>query len=130
MKKFYIFFIPLAFLLFVNFSWPAEAAVDAKFNQGLEKTGQSAGYPTAAAANPGNFLARMFGSALTPIFMGVNAMLILMYGGYTLLMARGNEEQVEKAKTIIANTAIASIVAFSAYAIIKLIIPLWEFVTK
>ena len=129
MRKIYIFFIPLIVLLFITFSLPAGAA-DSKFNQGLEKTGLSAGYPVAAAANPGNFLARMFGSVLTPMFMGVNAMLILMYGGYTLLMARGNEEQVAKAKTIIANTVIASIVAFSAYAIFKLIMPLWEFVTQ
>jgi hypothetical protein len=72
----------------------------------------------------------MFGNVMTPMFMGVTGLLILIYGGYTLLMARGNEEQVEKAKTILANTAIAMIVAFSAYAILKLIIPLWEFVTK
>lgn len=129
MKKFYIFFIPLAVWFFIAFSLPAGAA-DSKFNQGLKTTGESAGYPIEAAANPANFLARMFGSVLTPIFMGVNGMLILMYGGYTLLMARGNEEQVEKGKTIIVNTIIALIVAFSSYAIFKLIMPLWEFVTQ
>lgn len=108
---------------------PTDAA-NSKFNQGLEKTGQEAGYPEVAAKESGNFLARMFGRSLTPIFFGVIGMLIIFYGGYTLMMARGNEEQVQKAKTILANTVIAFIVAFSAYAILKLIVPLWEFVTK
>lgn len=134
-KKFYIFFALIMFFIFVFQVLPiyAGTSVDAKFIDGLKKTGgaEGAGYPVAAIEkNPGGFIARIFGSALTPMFMGVIAMLLFFYGGYTLMMARGNEEQVEKAKTILVNTAIAMIVAFSAYAIVNLIIPLWAFVTK
>ncbi|MDO8668000.1 MAG: hypothetical protein Q7K35_02775 [bacterium] len=128
-KKLYIFFIPIIFLLFVNFSLTAEAS-GTKFNEGLKVTGQGAGYPVEAANNPGNFLAKMFGSVLTPMFMGVIAMLILGYAGYTWMTARGEEQKIEKAKDMIKNTIFALVVAFSAYAILKLIIPLWEFVTK
>lgn len=123
------------FFIFIFQAVPtfASSAVDTKFIDGLKKTGgaEGAGYPAATIErNPGAFIARIFGSALTPMFMGVIAMLLFFYGGYILMMARGNEEQVEKAKTILVNTAIAMIVAFSAYAIVNLIIPLWAFVTK
>ena len=118
------------FLFFINLNFSAGAAVDSKFNQGLDATGQSANYPVAAASNPGNFLAKMFGTVMSPMLFGVTAMLILIYGGWTLMMARGDEQQVEKAKAVITNTIFAMIVMFSAYAILKLIIPLWQFVVS
>lgn len=133
MKKIFIFTFLLAFFIFQAAPTLAVSSVNTKFNEGLEKTGRSdaAGYPVETIKNnPGNFIARMFGSVLAPTIVGVIAMVIFIYGGYTLMMARGNEEQVEKAKTILMNTALALIVIFSAYAIVNLIIPLWTFVTK
>lgn len=130
-KKISIFFvliIALAFIFLIQAS-PVLAA-QSKFIEGLKTTGEEgAGYPSSAATNPVSFISRMLGSALTPIFMGVVVMLSLAYGGYKWMMSRGNEQDVELARTIIINTLIAMVVAFSALAIVKLIIPLWKFVT-
>lgn len=131
MKRIFAFFL-LTILLFIVFLILAEPTLAAsKFIEGLKTTGETgAGYPSAAGANPAAFISKMLGSALTPIFMGVGAMVSLAYGGYKWMMSRGNEQDVELARTIIINTIIATIVAFSALAIVKLIIPLWTFVTE
>jgi predicted permease len=132
MKKFYIFFVIIFFLFFINICLPAEAA-DSKFNQGLTNTGTAAGYPvTAEQANPGNFLAKMVGGAgaMALALTGVIGMLFISYGGYIWMMSRGEEAKVEKAKAIIVNTIIALIIIYSVFAIVQLIVPLWQFVTK
>lgn len=131
-KKISIFFLLIIALLFIFLIQASPLfAAPSKFIEGLKATGEAgAGYPAAAGSNPASFISRMLGSALTPIFMGVSAMISLAYGGYKWMMSRGNEQDVELAKTIITNTLLATIVAFSALAIVKLIIPLWAFVTE
>ena len=127
MKKFYIFFILIALFILIFEASPVSAS---SFTNGLKNTGEDgAGYPAAGAQNPGSFLAKMIGNVLAPVFMGVIAMLILIYGGFTWMTARGDEQKVEKAKTIITNTIIAIIVVFSAYAIMALLRNLWIYVT-
>lgn len=124
MKKIYIIIILIAFFVIIFGITPVLAS---KFTDGLKNTAEvGAGYPAAGAANPVNFLARLLGSTLTPIFLGVTGMIILIYAGYTLMTARGDEQKVEKAKGLITNTIIALLVAYSAYAIVTLIIPLWQ----
>lgn len=100
-----------------------------QFTNGLNITAKESGYPEAGAANPVNFLAKLLGSTLTPIFLAVTGLIIFIYAGYTLMTARGDEQKVEKAKDLIKNTVMALIVAYSAFAILKLIIPLWKLVT-
>ena len=128
MKKLYIFIIPIALFAFIISAMPILAS---QFTNGLKTTAETSGYPAAGAANPVNFLAKLLGSSLTPIFLAlaVAGMIIFIYAGYTLMTARGDEQKVEKAKDLIKNTVMALIVAYSAFAILKLIIPLWEFVT-
>jgi hypothetical protein len=123
MKRLYIFFIVIfLFYAFVIISAPVLAA-DSKFITGIKTTGQGAGYEGVIddESDALNFLAVMLGQAVTPIFMGVAGMISFAYGGYKWMMARGNEQDVELAKTIIINTIIAMVVAFSAYAIVILV---------
>lgn len=126
MKKIYIFFISTALLAFICSAAPILAS---QFTNGLKTTAETSGYPAAGATNPVNFLAKLLGSTFTPIFLAVTGMIIFIYAGYTLMTARGDEQKVEKAKDLIKNTVMALIVAYSAFAILKLIIPLWELVT-
>lgn len=128
MKQIYIFFILIFALAYIFAIYAASAlAADSSFIKGLNTTAgdKGAGYAQQdQAANPMSFLAKMLASALAPMFMGVSGMLSLMYGGYKWMMSRGNEQEVELAKTIIYNTLIALVVAFSAYAIVNLVIRL------
>jgi len=123
MKSLYIFFIVISlFYIFVIVSMPIFAA-DSNFITGVKTTGQGAGYEDIIddESDSLNFLAAILGSAVTPIFMGVSGMISIAYGGYKWMMARGNEQDVELAKTIIINTIMAMIVAFSAYVIVLLV---------
>jgi|GEM_PF-1820766 len=126
MKKLYIFIILIALSFFIISAAPVLAN---QFTKGLTATANESGYPAAGAANPVNFLAKLLGSTLAPIFLAVAGLIIFIYAGYTLMTARGDEQKVEKAKDLIKNTVMALIVAYSAFAILKLIIPLWKLVT-
>ncbi len=49
--------------------------------------------------------------------MGVMFLILAIYGGYTWMMARGNEEMVEKAKNTLINALIGLVIVLAAYAI-------------
>lgn len=54
--------------------------------------------------------------------MGVIFLVLAIYGGYNWMMARGNEDMVEKAKKTITNATIGLIVVLSAYALVRIIV--------
>ena len=49
--------------------------------------------------------------------MGLLFLVLAIYGGYTWMMARGNEEMVEKAKNTLTNAIIGLVIVLAAYAI-------------
>lgn len=61
----------------------------------------------------------MIGLIITTVltFVGVVFLILAIYGGYLWMMARGNDEQVEKAKKTITNAIIGLVVVLAAYAI-------------
>jgi len=125
-KSLYIFFVVIfLFYAFVIISTPV-FATDSNFIKGIKTTGEGAGYPDPGPKDSDllSSLAKMLGQAVTPIFMGVSGMISFAYGGYKWMMARGNEQDVELAKTIIINTIMAMVVAFSAYVIVRLVVEL------
>jgi cellobiose-specific phosphotransferase system component IIC len=50
-------------------------------------------------------------------FLGVIFLVLMIYGGYLWMMAKGNEEQVTKAKNLITAAMIGLIIVLAAYAI-------------
>jgi len=128
---FFIFIIQvlptLAAPTYFNGVEPVQKTQDApNFVGGLKTTGNEMGYSDPKEGmSYMSFFAKMIGSALTPIFFGVSGMLSFAYAGYKWMMANGNEQDIELAKTIIINTIIAMIVALSAYAIVNFIINVW-----
>lgn len=55
-------------------------------------------------------------------FIGVIFLVLMIYAGYIWMIARGNEEQVTKAKNLITASIIGLIIVVSAYAISYLVI--------
>ena len=55
-------------------------------------------------------------------FLGVIFLVLIIYGGYMWMLARGNEQQVEKAKNVIIAAIIGMIIVLAAYAISGFII--------
>lgn len=54
-------------------------------------------------------------------FLGIVAVLILLYGGYTWMTAGGDADKVEKAKLIIRNAIIGLIIILTSYMIVSMI---------
>ena len=57
--------------------------------------------------------------------MGVVFLILMIYGGYLWMLARGNEQEVEKAKNIIQNALIGLVIVLAAYAITALVRQIW-----
>jgi len=54
--------------------------------------------------------------------LGIIALVIVLYGGYTYMTAGGNEEKINKAKKILINGVIGLIIILSAFAIVQFVI--------
>ena len=54
--------------------------------------------------------------------VGALALLLLVYGGISMIIAAGNETKIAKAKSIIVYTAIGLVVIFSSYTIINFVL--------
>ena len=50
-------------------------------------------------------------------FIGVLFFILIIYGGFTWMMARGNEQQITKAKDLIYAAVIGLVIILAAYAI-------------
>lgn len=62
-----------------------------------------------------NLIGKLIGIFL--LVIGGLFMLLLIYGGYMWMTARGDTERVKKAKEIITNALIGLVIVFAAYAI-------------
>jgi len=60
-------------------------------------------------------LGRIIGVALS--FVGVIFLILIIFGGFTWMMAGGNEDKVKKAKNLIGSAVIGLVIIFAAYAI-------------
>ena len=54
--------------------------------------------------------------------LGIVFLILMLYGGYTWMVARGSEEKVEKAKDLITAAIIGLIIIIGGYAIANLVI--------
>ena len=55
-------------------------------------------------------------------FLGIVAIIIILYGGFVWMTAGGNEENVAKAKKIISAGIIGLVIIFTAFAIAQFVI--------
>ena len=122
-----IFFVS-GFLVCVNVN--QVSAYSFKSESGLYYTGDEAGYGAASDFDEGlqYGIGRIIRMILT--FLGVIFLILMIYGGYIWMMARGNEQEVEKAKNIIKNALIGLVVVLAAYAITYTIFRYFGFNTQ
>lgn len=128
MSRIYISFLTVVLLCGFSLVFTSSVSVaGSTFVEGLKKTADKntgAGYDQ--VDNPMESIAEIVGRALSPIFIGVSFLIFMLYAGYTWMMARGNEQEVSKAKNIIIYAVIGLAVILGAYAIVKIIIPIWS----
>ena len=93
------------------------------FNIPLFNAAENAGY-NINQTGPESMISKVITTALT--FVGVIFLVLAIYGGYTWMIARGNEQEVEKAKNIIIYAVIGLVVVLSAYAITRLMAKFYD----
>lgn len=107
--------IVASFLLVAKFSL-ANYGLDATVSQGA----LSSAFNVSGVGNdPGRFLSSRIGIIIGAVlsFIGVIFMALIILGGFQWMIARGNDQQVEKAKNLIIQSIIGLIIILSAYAI-------------
>lgn len=113
-----------AFLLF-NFLLvnPTQASIFEVISKGFGKTGQEAGYKTKGVVPATEFipawLTYMNGFLL---IMGLFFVIRTIYAGYIWLAARGREDQIEKAKSVLIQNVIGILILISARIIAEITI--------
>jgi len=82
---------------------------------GLKKTAEKA----YGVTNPKVDLPATIGSIIGVVlsFLGIIFFVLIIYGGFMWMTARGNEEQVTKARKVVINAAVGLAVILAAYAI-------------
>ena len=96
----------------------AQATINAD-TTGLTATGQAA-YGTAAPIDLPMLIGRIISVAIELI--GVVVFILLVYGGYVWMTARGDKYKVDTAQKLIANAVIGLAVVLSAYAIANFVL--------
>ncbi|MEK7108422.1 MAG: hypothetical protein AAB898_02015 [Patescibacteria group bacterium] len=96
----------------------AQATINAD-TTGLTATGQAA-YGTAAPIDLPMLIGRIISVAIELI--GVVVFILLVYGGYVWMTARGDKDKVDTAQKLIANAVIGLAVVLSAYAIANFVL--------
>lgn len=81
---------------------------------------RGAGFTREVPLSPEQVVANLIQVALG--FVGVIFVILMIYGGYLWMTARGNEEQVGKAQNIIRESLIGVIVIFIAYFVTAFVV--------
>ena len=86
---------------------------------GLDTTAKQTGHYNQRLFGEGTTLEGGISSILTSAlsFLGVIFLLLMIYGGILWMTARGNEKNVEQAKSIIFDAIIGLVIVAAAYAI-------------
>ncbi len=109
-----LIFISLTFY-FIAADIQAQISID---NTGLDTTAKEGGLDTNQKSLP-TLIGKVIGAGLS--FIGILFFILMIYAGFTWMIARGNEQEVTKAKEMLNAAIIGLIIVISAYAITKYI---------
>ncbi|MFA6427201.1 MAG: hypothetical protein WCW16_02000 [Candidatus Magasanikbacteria bacterium] len=117
-KKIITFIFALVLLAVPSMS----LALDFGINSYVKNAGAEAGFnpetnDTTLAANIGTII------SIALSIMGVLFTVLMIYGGYLWMVARGEEAQIDKSKEIIKAAIIGLIIVLAAYSITAFIVP-------
>lgn len=123
MKKILCFIAVIILLSSIIFNVGIVKISVASFNQGLKTAGEGIGYSTGDKTTLAQKIGKILNISTT--FLGVIFLGLMMYAGFLWMIARGNEQEVAKAKNIIIYAVIGLAVVLAAYAITNLMMDLW-----
>ncbi|MFH1187260.1 MAG: hypothetical protein V1688_00170 [bacterium] len=93
-------------------------------NYGLTSTAKESGFNVSTDATASPTIAKITGDAIGIVLslLGIIFMALIIYSGFLWMTARGNEENVQKAKDIMFNAVIGVAIIFTAYALTSFLI--------
>ena len=100
----------LMFFVVIN-SVSAQIGMNYAGNFGLQSSSQS---------DPRNMAVDIVKYLMT--FLGIIAVVVILYGGFMWMTAAGNEDKVSKAKKLIIAGAIGLIIVLAAFAIVQFVV--------
>ena len=112
--KFIITFLFLSLgLFFISFA----TQVQADMTGVLDSLAGGAGYNTANVSD--TYFAEIIGSLIAKVLevIGIIFLVYMIYGGWIWMKAKGNEEQVTRARNIITNSTIGLLIILTAYLV-------------
>ncbi|MFH1745207.1 MAG: pilin [bacterium] len=119
LRKYLNIFVIIMFLFSFVGSVAAENLQDAFGGEKnlLDKAAIEMGYNTEQSGEPQIY--ELLGKILTAFvsFLGVIFLILMIYGGYMWMTAHGNEQQIEKARSLITSAIIGLAIVAGSYAI-------------
>jgi cytochrome bd-type quinol oxidase subunit 2 len=93
-------------------------AID-KFNTSLTEAGAGTGHEIVTSQQASGLFSNTIGNAIKILlsFVGIIFIILIIYAGYTWMLARGNETEAQKAKDTITRAIIGLFIVLAAYAI-------------
>lgn len=108
-------------VLFVSFAYISAGQAQTTNSYGLDETA-TAGFGNDVASSQTDvpsIVGSIIGAGLS--FIGVLFFVLMIYGGFLWMTARGNEEQVKKATDIIIQASIGLVIVASAYLVTRFV---------
>ncbi len=98
---------------------PAQANFKDIFNKSLNIAAQESGHGEGGLAAAQKSIPEIIGLAIQAllVLLGVIFLGLIIYAGFTWMLARGNEQEVNKAKGVMQNAVLGLILVLAAYAI-------------
>ena len=109
----------ISFFFVVNSVFVCNAQNLSNWQDNLQTGGGMAGFDT-NLETPEPFISVIIKTALS--FLGVLFLILMIYGGFLWMTARGNEEQVTKSKNLIIAAVIGLIIVLASYAISSFVV--------
>jgi len=114
-KRFFILLMVFVLFCAIVAMAPNALALDTITNlKTTADTGFGNGY-TGKQNDPSTIIGKVVGAGLA--FIGVLFLILMIYGGFTWMLARGNEQEVTRAKDLIYSAVIGLVIVLAAYAI-------------
>ena len=114
-----ILFLFCVFCLHLSSPALAEGSFKDSFNKSLDAAADAAGI-NKNTTNPIQIAGNVIKIVLS--MLGVIFLVLMIYGGFIWMTARGNEQEVQKAKDIIKNAIIGLVIVVGAYAISSFVV--------
>ncbi len=110
-----LFFVGVLFLFYTapSLASPVQDGLDTAAGTAFEKSPTDPG--SGLITNIPEAIGKILGSILQ--FIGAFFLILTIYGGFTWMLARGNDQEVTKAKDIIEAALIGLIIVLAAYVI-------------